>query len=133
MSSKYTRQSAIVAATPAATMVDKEGYGVTLSSVSGVLTATIGASATVIATGIILEGAATTGKASIGIIGALAGPVRVKLGGAVSAGAALCQHTDGSWVTDPASGGRVKSFIALEDGASGQLIEAANLTPVSLS
>lgn len=129
MSSKYTRGNAIIALTPAATMVDKEGYGCTISGD----TATIGASATVICTGIILEGAATTGKASVGIIGALGGPVRVKLGGAVTKGAALVQHTDGSWITDPGSGARVKSWIALESGASGQLIEAANLTPVTLS
>lgn len=129
MSSKYTRGNAIIALTPAATMVDKEGYGCTISGD----TATIGASATVICTGIILEGAATTGKASVGIIGALAAPVRVCLGGTVTKGAALVQHTDGSWITDPATGARVKSWIALESGVSGQLIEAANLTPVTLS
>lgn len=129
MSSKYTRSSAIIALTPAASMVDKEGYGCTFSGD----TATISSSATVVCTGIILEGAATTGKATIGIIGALAGPVRVCLGGTVTKGAALVQHTDGTWITDPASGARVKSFIALESGVSGQLIEAANLTPVTLS
>lgn len=129
MSSKYTRSAAIIALTPAATMVDKEGYGCTISGD----TATIGASATVINTGIILEGAATSGKASIGIIGALGGPVRVMLSGTVTKGAALVQAADGSWVTDPASGARVKSFIALESGVAGQLIEAANLTPVTLS
>jgi hypothetical protein len=129
MSSKYTRASAIIALTPAATMVDKEGYGCTFTSD----TATISSSGTVICTGIILEGAATTGKASIGIIGALSGPVRVCLGGAVTKGAALVQHTDGTWITDPTSGARVKSWIALETGVAGQLIEAANLTPVTLS
>ena len=133
MSSLYSRGNAIVAATPAADQSGKEGYGVTLSSVGGVLTATLGASATVIAKGIILEGAATTGKSSIGIIGALGAPVRVKLSGAVSAGDALIQAADGTWVADTGSGGRVKSFIALEDGVSGQLVDAANLTPVSLS
>ena len=133
MSSKYTRSSAIVAATPAASLVGKEGYGVTLSSVATVLTATISASATVVCKGIVLEGALTTGKASIGIIGALAGPVRVVLGGAVSAGDALCQNNDGTWITDAGAGARVKSFIALEDGVAGQSIEAANLTPVTLA
>jgi hypothetical protein len=129
MSSLYSRTSAILALTPAATMVGKEGYGCTFSGD----TATISSSASTICTGLILEGAATTGKASIGIIGALGGPVRVCLGGTVTKGAALVQHTDGTWITDPGSGARVKSFICLESGVAGQLVEAANLSPITLS
>lgn len=133
MSALYSRGNPVVAATPAADQRNKEGYGVTLSSVSGVLTATVSSSATTITPGIILEGANTTGKSSIGILGTLPAPVRVKLSGAVSAGAALCQAADGTWITDAGSGARVKSFIALEDGVSGDLIEASPLTPITLS
>lgn len=129
MSSKYTRGAAIIALTPATDLTGKEGYGCTIAGD----TATIGASATVINTGIILEGGATTDKISVGIIGALGAPVRVALGGTVTKGDALIQKNDGTWITDPATGNRVKSFIALESGVATQLIEAANLTPVSLT
>jgi len=129
MSSKYTRASAIIPLTPAADLTGKEGYGVTFAGD----VATLGASATTINTGVILEGANITAKSAIGIIGALAGPVRVALGGTVAKGDALIQKNDGTWLTDPGTGARVKSWIALEAGVAGQLIEAANLTPVSLT
>jgi len=130
MSSKYSRQDAIIALTPAADMTGLEGSHCTFTGD----TATLGASTTVISTGIILEGAKTTTKASIGIIGALAGPVRVLLGGTVAKGDGLVQKSDGTWITDPGTGtNRVRSFIALEAGVATQLIEAANQTPAYLT
>lgn len=122
-----------MAATPAADQRDKEGYLVNLTSVSGVLTSTVSSSATVVAEGVILEGQNTTGKSSIGIHGALGGTVRVKLSGAVSAGDKLQQAADGTLVTDAGTGARVVVGVALEDGVSGDLIEAALFTPLTLS
>lgn len=132
-SALFARQAALVAATPAADQRDKEGYLVNLTSVSGVLTSTVSSSATVVAEGVILEGQNTAGKSTIGIHGALSGTVRVKLSGTVSAGDKLQQAADGTLVTDAASGARVVVGVALEDGVSGDLIEAALFTPLTLS
>lgn len=132
-SALFARQAALVAATPAADQRDKEGYLVNLTSVSGVLTSTVSSSATVVAEGVILEGQNTTGKSTIGIHGALSGTVRVKLSGPVSAGDKLQQAADGTLVTDAGTGARAVVGIALEDGVSGDLIEAALFTPLTLS
>lgn len=133
MSALFCRATAVVPATPAADQSDKEGYLVNLTSVSGALTSTVSSSATVVAEGVILEGRATTGKSSIGILGALSGTVRLKLSGTVSAGDKLQQAADGTVVTDAATGARVLVGVALEDGVSGDLIEVATFTPLTLS
>lgn len=132
-SALLARDRAIVTATPAADQRDKEGYGVGLTSVSGALTATISASATVPIDGVILEGQNTTGKSSVGIPGGLGGTVRVKLSGTVSAGDRIQQAADGTFVTDAGSGSRVVVGVVLEDGVSGDLVEAALFAPLSLS
>lgn len=132
-SALFCRNNAVLPATPAADQSGKEGYLVNLTSVSGVLTATVSSSATVVAEGVILEGRPTTGKSSVGIHGAISGTVRVKLSGTVSAGDKLQQAADGTLVTDAGSGARVVVGIALEDGVSGDLIEAALFTPLTLS
>ena len=129
MSALYARGNAIIPLTPNETHVDKEGYLVTFSGT----TASLSASATVVATGVILEGQATTGKSSIGILGALAGTVRLKASGTITAGARVQQSTDGSIVTDAASGARVVVGVALESGVSGDLIEVATFTPTTLA
>lgn len=133
MSALFCRASAVVPATPAADQSSKEGYTVNLTSVSGVLTATVSSSATVVAEGVILEGRTTSAKSSIGILGALSGTVRLKLSGTVSAGDKVQQSTDGTVVTDAGSGARVVIGVALEDGVSGDLIEVATFTPLTLS
>jgi hypothetical protein len=131
MSSAYfSRDNAVLPFTPAADYSDKVGQSVTLSGV----TATLSASATTVARGIILDGGVDAdSQISVGIISALGAPVRVKLGGTVAAGAMLVQHTDGTYITDPGSGARVQSFLALEAGVAGELIEAAPQTPLTLS
>jgi hypothetical protein len=127
------RADAILPFTPAADYSAKKGYLVTLSGD----TATLSASATVRARGVIVE--ANPGadyaseQVSVAILGATEGTVPMKLSGAVTKGDALQQHTDGSVITDAGSGSRVIVGVALEGGVSGDIIEVAPLTPVPLS
>ena len=97
-------QNAIIATLGATTLVDKEGYTVTLGVTGGNLTATLGASASVPSTGVVLEGNAAAVNSSIGILGALAGPVRLKTSGVIVAGARVQQASDGTIVTDAGTG-----------------------------
>lgn len=120
MSALSAQGNAIIPQTPSASHVDKEGYLVDLAA--GV--ATISTSATTPAKGVILEGAPTTGKSSIGILGGLAGAYRLRAGGNITAGAEVQQHTDGTVVTDAGSGARVIVGVALEDAVTGQLFRA---------
>ena len=83
MSSLYARGNAIIPFTPSASQEDKEGYLVDLAGD----TATISASASVPAKGVILEGQKTDGVSSIGILGGLAAPVRLRAGGTIAKGA----------------------------------------------
>jgi hypothetical protein len=115
--------------TPAADYTEKVGYGVTISGE----VATLGASATVQNRGIILEGGTVAQEITVGILGAIAGHVEAKLGGTVAKGDLLIQKNDGTWVTDTGSGARVSALVALEAGVSGDLIEAAPLTPITLA
>lgn len=132
-SALYSRGNAIIPAYGATTLVDKEGYTVTLGVSSSNLTATLSASASVPSTGVVLEGNAAAGLSSIGILGALAGPVRLKTSGAIVAGARVQQAADGTIVTDAGSGARVVIGVALETAASGDLIEVATHAPLTLS
>ena len=70
---------------------------------------------------------------TVAILGAFKGTVMAKLSGTVVSGARMQQAANGTWLTDAASGGRVVSLIALESGVSGDLIEAATITPVTLA
>jgi hypothetical protein len=117
------REVGILPFTPAADYSAKEGYSVTLSGE----TATLSASATTRAPGIILEGGVDANdQVSVGILGAIGGTYRVKLSGAVTKGDRLQQAADGTWLTDAGSGSRVVGPIALETGVSGDLIEVAD-------
>lgn len=129
MSSLFARAEATLALTPSATHVDKEGYTVTFSGE----TATISSSATTPSTGVILEGQATTGQSTIGILGAMCGTVRLKTSGAITKGARVQQAADGTIVTDAGTGSRVVIGVACETAASGDLIEVATHAPLSLS
>lgn len=129
MSSLYSRGNAILPFTPSADHTDKEGYLVGLA----VETATISASATVPAKGVILDGRPTTGKSSIGILGALAAPIRMRASGAITKGDRVMQAADGTVVTDAGPGtARVVVGIALEAAVAGQLFEVAALAPMIL-
>lgn len=124
-----TRDFAVLPLTPAADYSAKAGY---LGTFSGE-TFTVSASATTPATGVILEGAATTGQVSVGILGNLAGSCRMKAGGSITKGDWVQQHTDGRVVTDAGSGGRVIVGVALEGGVANDLIEIAPVTPTPKS
>lgn len=129
MSALYLRDAAVIALTAAADYSAGRGKSVTISGD----TATLSASATVQARGIILEGATSGNQVTVAILGAGGGTVPAKLSGTVTKGDKLQQHTDGTWITDADTGSRVVSLVALESGVSGDIIEAAMLTPISLS
>jgi len=120
------RKEAIIAMTPAADHSEKEGYFVEIVDEE----ASVCDSAADTPHGVILDGEDTDGQDSIGVCGGNFGPAHVKLSGAVSNGASLQLHTDGSVITDAGSGARVIVAKALEDGVSGDLIEAVILTPI---
>jgi hypothetical protein len=131
MNSPYLNHgSAVLPFTAAADYSDKLGYGVTLAGD----TATLGASATVVNRGVIVDGGTESGSTiSVAVISGLSGTVRVRAGGAVARGDMLIQKNDGTWITDTGSGARVQSFMANEAGASGELIDAVPQTPLTLS
>jgi hypothetical protein len=129
MSSLYARGNAIVPFTPSASQEDMEGYLVDLAGD----TATISSSASVPAKGVILEGQETTGVSSIGILGGIAAPVRLRAGGTIAKGAEIQQNTDGTLITDAGSGARLIVGVALEAAVAGQLFDAVTHTPIARS
>lgn len=136
MSSPYlARGAAIVPAFGATDLSAKKGYLVTLGLSSGVKTATLSASATVPATGVVVDGSATSAESSIGILGSsIGGTVFMKTSGAIVYGARVQQAADGTIVTDAGTGARVVVGVAVESTvASGDLIEVAAFTPQVLS
>lgn len=127
MSALYAAGNPIISRAPAADYSAKEGCLCTFNAT----TATISASATVPAAGVILEGGADAdSKISVGVLGALPAPVRVKLGGAVTGGDRLQQNTDETVVTDAGTGSRRIVGRALETGVSGDLILAVLHVPI---
>jgi hypothetical protein len=131
MSALFCRSNAVVPFTPSATHVDKQGYLVDLAGE----VATISTSATVPAKGVILDGQATTGQSSIGILGTIDGTVRMKTSGAIAKGARVIQAADGTIVTDTGPGNaRVVVGVALEasTAAGAELIEVAPMAPMIL-
>ncbi len=135
MSSPYSaRASAIIEAVGATDLSAKKGSTVTLAVSAGVMTATLSASASVPAVGIIMNGEATTARSTIGILGAPGlGTVYMKTSGVIAAGARVQQAADGTIVTDAGTGARVVIGVALEVAASGDLIEVAPIAPMILS
>lgn len=123
------RGIAIIALTPAVDHSEKEGYFVILTAGLPVVSAAV----TDVPFGILIDGEAANGVDSIGVCGGNLPTVRVKLSGPVSKGNTLQLHSDGSCVVDAGSGARVVVGQALEDGVSGDLIEAVILTPVKYS
>ncbi len=131
MSALKTRQAAIVSRTPAGDYSSKTGYLVTDDGT----TATVSSSATVPATGLILEaGKDANSKITIGILGAFGGTVLLKAGGTIAAGARVQQASDGTVVTDAGAGNaRVVVGVAMEAAVSGDLVEVAVFTPMILA
>lgn len=120
------RKEAIIALTPAVDHSAKEGYFIVLTAGLPV----VSASASDVPFGILIDGEAANGVDSVGVCGGNLPTVRVKLSGSVSKGQTLQLHTNGSAVVDAGAGARVVVAQALEDGVSGDLIEAVILTPV---
>ncbi len=129
-SALFTRAAATLSLSPAADYSAKEGYTVTHDGT----TATISASATVPAVGVIMSGGKdANSKVTIGIIGSLSGTVRMKTSGIIAAGARVQQAADGTIVTDAGAGNaRVVIGVAMEAAASGDIIEVATLSPMIL-
>lgn len=114
-----------IALTPSVTHVAKEGYLVTFSGD----TATLSASASVPASGVILNGEATTSRDTIAILGCHNEAVHMKASGTITKGAFVQQHTDGSVITDAATGARVVVGVAAESAVSGDLFMVFPITP----
>lgn len=126
----FARGTAVLGLNPAADYSANEGYGVTRASDI----VTLNASATVPTYGIILEpGVDADSTVSIGVLGGNLGPVRVKLGGNVTAGARLQQHTDGRFVADATTGARSLVGWANESGVADDLIEAVMHAPIPIA
>ena len=124
------RDNAILPLTPAADYTGKEGYFVKNNG-SGLATLCTGTTDAPL--GVITEGASTTGKVSVAIHGAgLAGTVKVKITssspGTIVLGSPLELAAEDGTVKLGTGGGATVVAIALEEGAAGELIEAA-LTP----
>jgi len=127
-SALLTRENAIVPVT-GVNYTGKEGYLV--KAAAGVHA--VNDSKTVPAFGVILDGDVAAKNSSVGILGGLAGPVRLKAGGAINQFDRLEQKNDGTVVADEAAGtARVVIGVALEAAAAGDLFEAATIAPVIL-
>lgn len=130
-----TREDGLISLTPAADYTGKRGCLVTHNGT----TATLSASATVRAQGVIVEPNRTaagyaTEKVTVALLGSVNGTVRMNAGGVIAAGAWVQQDTDGQVVTDAGSGARVIVGQALEAAAAaGDLIEVAPISPTPLS
>ena len=137
MNETFYKRGPFLPFTPAADYTGKLGYGVTLAGA----TATLSASATVVARGVIAEpgfadAAGNLLPVTVGIIGALSGAVRVKISATSAAGVAgdmLIQAADGTWTKDTGAGARVQSFMACDAYAPGDLVDAVPQTPLSLT
>jgi hypothetical protein len=120
-----TRKAAIISLVPSVDHTDYEGYFVVITSGKAVITT----SATVVPAGVIIDPATTSGEDSIALMNH-GGTVRVKVTGAVTAGNLLQIRTDGTVEADDASGARTLVARALEDGVTGELVDAALLLVV---
>ncbi len=129
MSALYKRAAAIFAST-----------GVDLSAALGKLVTfsagvpAVSASATVPATGIVIEAEVAAKQSSLGVIGALSGTVLAKLSAstaAVAQGDKLQQAADGT-LTKETTGARVTVAVVVDPngGVAGDLVEVALITPV---
>lgn len=128
MSSHLARLTAIIPLVAAADQTGKEGYFVEIASNTQ---ASVCNSATDAAYGVILEGAESGKKSSIGVLGGISGTVRVKVGTAITnLGAMLALKSDGTVQPDAGTGARVLVGRPCELGAVDELIEAVVFNPV---
>jgi hypothetical protein len=124
------RDNAIIACTPAADYTGMEGYFVKATGTGDTVTLCTGVTDSPL--GVITEGADTTGKVSVAILGGgLAGTVKVKLSGTpgnVVFGSLLELHTTDGTVALADGGSETVVARALEAGAANELIEAVLLS-----
>lgn len=123
------REKLLLALTPTATHVDKEGYIVKNSSGSAALVSGV----TDVPIGVIVEGASTSAKDSVALIG-FAGSVKVKLHsspGTVNAFTYLEVSAAGTAKAASATTGTILFAQALEAGSANELIEARLIEPVA--
>jgi len=126
--SLQARESAIIPLVATQTHVDKEGYFVEIASNTQ---ASICNSAADAPYGIILNGAEAGQQSSIGILGALPGTYRVKLGAAITNLATKLQlRADGTVGPDTGAGARVLVGAPCELGTADEKIEAALFAPI---
>lgn len=134
MSALKIRVAAIISLTPAADYSAKKGYLVTHDGT----TATLSASATTRAQGVILDPNPTSAgyadeKVTVGLLGSIEGTIPMCAGGVIAAGAWVQQDSDGQVITDAGTGGRVIVGQALESAVAGDIIEVAPIAPLPLS
>ena len=126
MSALKIRVCAIISLAVAGDYSTKKGYLVTHDGT----TATISASATARANGVILDGGIdANGKATIGLLGGIEGTIPMKTSGIIAAGAFVQQAADGTILTDAGTGARVIVGQAVESAVSGDIIEVVPFLP----
>lgn len=129
MSSLYARGNAIIPVTG----VDlSAALGKAVKFTAGVVA--VHDSATVPATGIVLEANVAAKQSSIGILGGLEAPVRVKIAAdatALKQGDTLQQKNDGTWTNDAGAGNArcVGAVLVSEAAAAGDLADAVVFAP----
>lgn len=116
----------IAAFIAAADQTDHEGYGVTLSGD----TVAVAEAANADVVGVITDGAEVDDYTSVALLGACAGSIHFKAGGAITAGKKLMLKADGTWdnALTGVCGGR-----ALEDAAKDELFRGCPLTPHAIA
>lgn len=124
MSALTTRANGIVAVT-GVDLSTKTGYLVKESSG----TVAVNDSASAVALGVVLSGEVAAKDSAIGVLGAVAGTVKIKTSGAITKFNRVQQAADGTVVADAGTGSRVIVGVALESAASGDLIEVATFAP----
>jgi hypothetical protein len=130
MSSLYARGNAIL---PYSGVDFSAAQGKAVKFVNGV--PAVHDSATVPATGIILEGNVAAGVSSIGILGGLPAPVLIKIAAdsaALKFGDTVMQKNDGTWTKDVGAGtGRAVggTITDLKGAVAGDLVEAQTFAP----
>lgn len=129
MSSALYRRPDGIIAHKGVNLSGKEGY--LLKENSGALA--VNDSATVAARAVVLDDAVAADDSAVGILGCLAGTVKLKASGTITKFARVQQAADGTVVTDAGTGSRVIVGVALEGAVSGDLFECATHAPINLS
>jgi hypothetical protein len=126
---KLARSNAIISIFADDDLTGKEGQFVRMSSNTAIA---LMDSALDTPLGLLLIGGNTNERVTVAVPGGLAGTVRVKLAGTVYIGSRLQLTADGRVMDHDNSAPRMIVGVALEAGVTGELIEAALLTPTKV-